>query len=199
MNRTKALVLGAVLGFCVLAAASFTAFKAATTGEGSMVGWPAYSGGPEDMRYSSLAQINRGNVKQPKVAWSFDTSEKGGFQTSPIIVDGVLFAYTPSQKVIALDAATGHLRWKFDSGITGWQPARGLAYWSSGKDKRILAAVMNVVYALDAGTGKPILAFGKGGYIDLRRNSAPSIDRRASGCGRLRCRLRETRLPRLTK
>ena len=46
--------------------------------------------------------------------------------------------------------------WKFDSGIKGTQPDRGLAYWTDGKDKRILVGVMNFVYALDAVTGQPI-------------------------------------------
>ena len=68
-------------------------------------------------RSPNLTQINRKNVRQLKVAWTFDTGETGGLQTNPIIVGGVLYAYTPSQKVIALDAATGKLRWKFDSGV----------------------------------------------------------------------------------
>jgi quinoprotein glucose dehydrogenase len=79
----------------------------------------------------------------------------------------VLYAYTPSQKVIAVDAATGKLRWKFDSGVGSLQPARGLVYWADGKDQRILAGVMNFVYALNAETGKPIPTFGKQGRIDL--------------------------------
>src|SRR6267378_832191 len=58
--------------------------------------------------------------------------------------------------------------WKFDSGIRGTQPDRGLAYWADGKDKRILAGVMNFLYALDAATGKPIPGFGIRGRIDLR-------------------------------
>src|SRR5271165_3744921 len=130
--------------------------------------WPAYGGAPENMHYSSLAQINRANVKELAVAWSFDTGEAGGLQTSPIIVDGVLYGITPTQKVFALDAATGKLLWKFDSGIKGTQPDRGLAYWSSEKDKRILVGVMNFLYALAANTGKPIATFGHGGRVDLR-------------------------------
>src|SRR5208282_4583624 len=130
--------------------------------------WPAYGGAPENTHYSSLAQINRANVKELAVAWSFDTGEQGGLQTSPIIVEGVLYGITPSQKVFALDAATGKLLWKFDSGIKGTQPDRGLAYWSSEKDKRVLVGVMNFLYALDANTGKPIPSFGKEGRIDLR-------------------------------
>jgi quinoprotein glucose dehydrogenase len=130
--------------------------------------WPAYGGVPENTRYSSLAQINRKNVKELSVAWSFDTGEQGGLQTSPIIVDGKLFGITPTQKIFALDAGTGKLLWKFDSGIKGTQPDRGLAYWSSENEKRVLVGVMNFLYALDAGTGKPIATFGTEGRIDLR-------------------------------
>ena len=130
--------------------------------------WPVYGGTPENNHYSALTQINRANVKQLRVAWTFDTSESGGLQTSPIIVGDVLYAYSPSQRVIALNAATGKLLWKFDPAVRGWQPARGLAYWSDGKEKRIVAGVMNSVYALDADTGKPIPPFGENGHIDLR-------------------------------
>jgi quinoprotein glucose dehydrogenase len=129
--------------------------------------WPVYGGAPENNRYSALKQINRENVRQLKVAWTFDTGETGGLQTSPIVVAGVMYAYTPSQKVIAVNAATGKLLWKFDSGVGSLQPARGLVYWASGKDRRILAGVMNFVYALNAETGKPIPAFGTGGRINL--------------------------------
>src|ERR1700693_924250 len=116
--------------------------------------WPVYGGTPDNIHYSPLTQINRTNVNQLEVAWSFDTGERGGLQTSPIIVDGILYGITPAQKVFALDAADGKLLWKFDSGIKGTQPDRGLAYWSSKSDKRILVGVMHFVYALDAATGK---------------------------------------------
>src|SRR5436190_43612 len=133
-----------------------------------MYDWPVYGGAPENIHYSPLAQINRTNVKQLEVAWSFDTGERGGLQTSPIIVDGILYGITPTQQVFALDAADGTLLWKFDSGIKGTQPDRGLAYWSNNQDKRILVGVMNFVYELNAITGKPIPAFGNSGRIDLR-------------------------------
>lgn len=132
--------------------------------------WAVYGGTPENDHFSSLKQINRENVRQLEVAWSFDTGETGGLQTTPVIVDGILYGFTPTQKVFALDAATGKLLWKFDPGVRGWQPARGLAYWTDGKEKRILAGVMNSVYALDATTGKVIPTFGEMGRIDLRKD-----------------------------
>jgi quinoprotein glucose dehydrogenase len=132
--------------------------------------WPTYGGSPDNDHYSKLAQINRSNVKRLTVAWSFDTQEEGGLQTSPIIVDGILYGITPTQKVFALNAVTGQLRWKFDSGIRGTQPDRGLAYWADDSDKRILVCVMNFVYALDSASGQPIPTFGNQGRIDLREN-----------------------------
>ena len=147
-----------------------TSFFNANAQSSSTTEWPVYGGQLAQDHYSPLAQINRANVKNLQVAWTYDTGEKGSFQSSPIIVNGTLYSYTPSQKVIALDAATGKLLWKFDSGIAGTQPARGLAYWSDGTSGRILAGVMNFLYALDARTGKPIPSFGDNGRIDLREN-----------------------------
>lgn len=160
MNRSGRLwgVAAAALWCCGLCAAQQT------------VGWPAYGGGRSGDHYSRLAQINRANVNRLKVAWTFDTGEKGNLQDNPLIVGRTLYAYTHSQKVIALDAATGRLRWKFDSAVRGTQPIRGLAYWSDGKDERIFAGVMSFLYCLDARTGKPVESFGEHGRIDLRKN-----------------------------
>ena len=134
--------------------------------------WPVYGGSFNNIHYSRLNQINTKNVAHLEKTWSFDTGEKGGLETSPIIVDGVLYAYTPTQKVFALDAATGRLIWKFISpgGAVPARAERGLAYWRDGNDRRILAGIANYVYAIDAVTGKGIASFGKDGRIDLRDN-----------------------------
>jgi glucose dehydrogenase len=133
------------------------------------VDWPVYGGGPEGDRYSPLKQINTKTVQKLQVAWTFDTHETGGLQTSPLIVGRVLYAYTPTQKVIALDAGTGKLLWTFDPGLKGTQPARGLAMWREGAEQRLFAGVMNSLYALDPATGQPIASFGEGGHVDLRK------------------------------
>ena len=108
--------------------------------------WPISGGNPENTHYSPLQQINRDNVSKLEEAWTFDTEEKGGLETTPLIVDGVLYAYTPTQQVFALDAASGKPLWRFNSGVVGTRPARAVVYWKSGDDTRILAGVMNFVY-----------------------------------------------------
>jgi glucose dehydrogenase len=133
------------------------------------VDWPVYGGDGSNDRYSPLKQINRSNVAKLQVAWTFDSKETGGLQTHPLIVGRTLYGYTPTQKVIALDAVTGKLLWTFDSGIRGTQPARGLTYWHEGKESRLFAGVMNYLYALDPATGKPIPSFAENGRIDLRK------------------------------
>ena len=132
-------------------------------------GWPVYNGGLDGDHYSKLTQITRSNVHLLRQAWSYDTGEQGGLQTNPLIVGRTLYAYTPKTEVIALDAVTGKLKWKFDSGIVAGQPARGVTYWNDGIQGRIYAAVMNFLFCLDAETGKLIASFGEGGRIDLRK------------------------------
>jgi quinoprotein glucose dehydrogenase len=131
--------------------------------------WPAYGGGPEGARYSPLKQFDRATVSRLRIAWTYDAAEgPGDPQTQPIVIGGVLFGVTPKHRVVALDAATGKLLWKFDSGLAGSGANRGLVYWSSGTDRRIFAAVRSFVYAIDAATGRAIPTFGQAGRIDLR-------------------------------
>src|SRR5271157_3152655 len=100
----------------------------------SAANWSMIGGTPGNSHYSSLKQINRSNVQKLQMAWKFETGQPGGLETTPIIVDGVLYALTPTQQVIALDGATGKLLWKFDSTIKGTKPDRGIAYWTDGKE-----------------------------------------------------------------
>jgi quinoprotein glucose dehydrogenase len=156
---------------CTAMAAALTAASLSSNpvwaGSGS-VDWATYNGSPTQTHYSELNQINRSNVRHLAVAWRFDTGETGDMLTNPLVIDGMLYGVTPSQKIIALDSATGKLKWKFDSGIHGKQPIRGLAHWGSGREHRILVGVMNYLYALDAHTGNPIDSFGVHGRVDLR-------------------------------
>ncbi len=132
--------------------------------------WPVWNGNANGDHYSPLAQIDRESVTKLRVAWTFDTGEEGGLETNPLVIAGVVYANTPSRKVVALDAVTGRLLWKFDSGVPGVGPVRSVAYWTDGRQHLIFASVNNFLYALDAADGKPVQQFGEGGRIDLRKD-----------------------------
>jgi quinoprotein glucose dehydrogenase len=158
---------GSALTFvCVL----FTSFAVRAYGASpaSEKDWPSY-GGPNGTHYSPLAQINRDNVKNLVVAWKYDTGEKGGIEANPIVVGDVLYTTTPVKGVIALDAATGKLIWKWQSDLEGRVLTRGVSYWTDGHQGRIFAGARNYLYAIDAATGKTITSFGENGRIDLRK------------------------------
>lgn len=132
--------------------------------------WPV-NGGVDNIRYSPLNQINRGNVARLQVAWTYDSHDafKGSeMQSNPIVVDGVLYATTPTLKVVAVDAASGREMWKFDpssgAGSTGRFRHRGVTV----HDDRVFVTYRSFLYALDKKTGQPIASFGTGGRIDLR-------------------------------
>ena len=155
---------------CCLRTFFYVPILACLTGAAQSGGWTAYNGGVNGRHFSPLTQIDPQNVNRLTVAWTFDAGEDGGLQTNPLIVGRTLYAYTPTQKVIALDAATGKRKWEFDSGIRGTQPARGLAWWAGEHgEQRLFAGVMNFLYCLDPETGKPIPDFGENGRIDLRK------------------------------
>ncbi len=133
------------------------------------VGWRVYGGDARADHYSPLGQINRSNVKGLRPVWSWDTGETGGLQTQPMVVGERMFVYTPNQRVVALEAATGRELWRFDSGIRSGQPDRGFEFWNGdGGEGRLFAQTLYGVWALDPATGKPIPSFGRGGMIDLR-------------------------------
>jgi glucose dehydrogenase len=139
--------------------------------------WPAYNGGKDGDHYSRLRQINRANVDRLKVAWTFDSGEEGGIQTNPLVIGPTLYAFTPSLQVVALDAASGKVAWKFNPGLgangsgdLGFsQPSRGLSWWTAGGESRLFAGILNYLYCLDPKTGQPIASFGENGHIDLRK------------------------------
>jgi quinoprotein glucose dehydrogenase len=144
----------------------------------SDVGWRAHGGDAAHTQYSQLSQIDRGNVSQLKVAWTYRTGDaradnRSQIQCNPIIVHGILYGTSPQLKVFALDAGTGEHRWTFDPFAAGADEHslgvnRGVVYWEAGDDARVFIAAGQRLYALAAKTGRPITTFGQGGSISVK-------------------------------
>lgn len=139
--------------------------------------WKVKGGNAKGTQYSSLDQITRENVSTLAVAWEYKSGEadtadnRSQIQCNPIIVDGVLYATSPTLRAFALDAATGKELWKFQdttSSDGGLGVNRGVTYWEQGDDKRILYSFGQYLYALDALTGKKIESFGDNGRASLK-------------------------------
>ena len=147
--------------------------------------WRYHGGDPGMIRYSPLDQINRSNIQKLRVAWTYKTGDKvEGSRTTiectPLMVEGVMYLTTPLLKVAALDSATGELIWKFDpfEGSGEDKPRgvnRGVTYWESGQDKRILFGAGPKLMALNAKTGKLISDFGEEGTVDLTQGLGRDI------------------------
>ncbi len=146
-------------------------------------GWAQYKGSDENIHYSSLTQIDTGNVKQLQVAWEYhsggvDTANHSQMQCNPIMIDGLLYGTTPNMKLFAIDAATGKEKWQFNpfDSLAGnkrmffiLNNCRGITYWTDGRDdKRILYTAGSALYSVNALDGKLVKDFGAGGKVDLQ-------------------------------
>ena len=143
------------------------------------VGWPMH-GGENNARYSPLKQITARNVARLEVAWTYDSHDafKGSeMQSHAVVVDGVLYATTPTMKVIALDAATGALRWSFDPSGGSGPPGRFRHRGVTVHKDRVFVSYRNFLFALDKRTGQPIRTFGSDGRIDLREHLGMPVER----------------------
>jgi quinoprotein glucose dehydrogenase len=143
------------------------------------VGWTMH-GGEGNIRYSRLAQITRQNVGNLRVAWTYDSHDafKGSeMQSNPVVVDGVLYATTPTLKVIALNAATGKELWTFDPSGGAPSGARFRHRGVTVHGDRVFVTYRNWLYALDRTKGQPIATFGSGGRVDLRDGLGMAAER----------------------
>jgi glucose dehydrogenase len=169
---------GVTLLAAALAWAAAPGAGRSTAGDGPSRDWPVYRGDPGGTQYVPLAQINAVNVHQLTPVWEYragDATDRSTMHVNPIVVDGVMYLTTPSLKAVALDAATGRVRWQFDpaphnGGTVVRLRNRGVTYWSGAEGRRIFHFVRDRVYALDAGTGALIRSFGARGHIDLRQH-----------------------------
>jgi len=80
--------------------------------------WLIYGGAYNNQRYSLLTQVDTQNVKDLALAWTYKTGVQLSFETTPVVVDGVMYMTTAGSKVIALNAATGEQIWRYEPALT---------------------------------------------------------------------------------
>jgi quinoprotein glucose dehydrogenase len=153
--------------------------------------WGYYGGDALGQHFSSLDQINRGNVARLVPAWTYRTGELGAgfasarrltFEATPVIAFGLLYLETATNVVIALDPESGRERWRFDPHVDRARryaeaSARGVSLWSAAAAAggaacrhRVFTGTLDArLLALDADTGRPCSDFGGDGQVDLTR------------------------------
>ncbi len=137
------------------------------------VNWASYLGDKSASHYSTLNQITVENAGDLEVAWIWQAGDTRGdrtqIQCNPLVIDGVMYATTPSLNLAAVDAVTGEEIWRYETKEpTGVN--RGIAWWQEGDDRRILIGAGKWLQAVDADTGELITSFGEAGYVDLARD-----------------------------
>jgi len=152
--------------------------------------WSTYGADLGSTRYSPLDQINRTNFSNLEIAWRFKTDNLGprpefNLESTPLMVKGVLYAAAGTRRsVVAVDAGSGELLWKFSynegkraEAAPRQLSGRGLAYWTDGRSERIIYVTPGYqMIALDARIGRPVPGFGKDGMVDLKLDDDQKMD-----------------------
>lgn len=158
--------------------------------------WMSYGSDNASTKYAPLSQIGADNFSRLRVAWTWRSAEADvlkanpalrswAWESTPLMVDGVLYISTSLSQVAALDAATGQVKWIYDPET--WKNGtpsnngfvhRGVAYWADGDDRRIVFGTGDgYLICLNAQTGRPIASFGQNGRIDLTQGLGRSVNR----------------------
>ena len=180
MTKATVAVLGAIAVWATASAQRDVAGQPPQQPAGSE--WRSYAADLRNQHYSPLAQIAGSNFNALEMAWRFKTDSLGPrpefkLEGTPLMVNGVLYTTAGTRRaVVALDAVTGELRWvhaEYEGARAAASPrqlsGRGVAYWTDGRDQRILYITTGYrLVALDARTGSRIAPFGTDGIVDLK-------------------------------
>ncbi len=157
--------------------------------------WRSWARNSSGHRFAPFTQINKQNVKDLEVAWTYRTGDLAingaEYQVTPLKVDDTVYLCTPFSKVIALDPQSGKERWRFDpklkpgagegDGGKGWQRCRGVAYTETPtanptelcQARIVLTSIDARLFTLDAKTGQMCPGFGDNGSVDLLKGLGP--------------------------
>jgi quinoprotein glucose dehydrogenase len=160
-----------------------------------MIEWPHWGGDAGHTKYSTATDITPENVGQLELAWTWQTVDRpmvdhnlrpGGFETTPIMIDDVLYVSTSFHRIVALNADTGAELWVFDPRTYEEGPplvgtglnSRGVAVWrGENGEARVFVAGRQRLFSVDARTGKPVAEFGAGGAAALNVNLGRDVPR----------------------
>src|SRR5262245_39496338 len=155
------------------AAATLTTRLGAQAGNASTVNWALQNLDLAGSRFSPMTQINRTNVKTLAPRWLFQHGVIDGVsnQTTPVIVEGVMYVTDSRGSVYAVNAFDGHLLWTYDvTNLLGGGRSEGYVFRNRGvcyADGVVYVAGGSFLFALDAKTGKPLPGFGKNGQASV--------------------------------
>ncbi len=152
--------------------------------------WHQYGRTPYGQRYSPLTQVNVDNVSQLKEAWRYQTGDvklpddvgETTYQVTPLKIGNTLYICTPHNWAIAIDAATGKEKWKYDPNVglnpdRQHQTCRGVSYYAEPNAAEGTACAQRVylptsdarLIALDAATGQVCTSFADQGVLHLEQ------------------------------
>ena len=148
--------------------------------------WPAWGRDAGNQRHSPLRQINTSNVSTLVPAWRYEMKETGlpsrPSQSTPLMVDGVLYLSFPFYRVVALEPETGDVQWEYTAPgewdspehqlhYNGLGSMRGLAYWGGDAvtaPQIVFGTEEGELISLNATTGLPNPRFGSDGFVNLK-------------------------------
>jgi quinoprotein glucose dehydrogenase len=158
--------------------------------------WPVYGHDPGGMRYSPLKQINTRNVAKLHEVWTIDTQapvtqtaapppgaagrggagggrggapRRRGSESTPLVINGVMYLGTGYSRVLALEPETGRKIWEYEGPHN--PPLRGLAYWPGDAQRPpqiVFASTDGWLISLNAATGKLVPGFGNEGMVNMK-------------------------------
>jgi PQQ-dependent dehydrogenase (methanol/ethanol family) len=186
-QKRSAALLSIIAASAVLASTGLSPrVEAQRPAAATTVNWPLHNLDLAGSRFSALDQINTKNVKSLTPRWLFQYGIIDGVsnQTTPVIVDGVMYVTDPRGSVYAVDAADGHLLWSYDvTSLIGGGRREGYIFRNRGAayaNGVVYAAAGSFLFALDAKTGKPMPGFGKNGQasviLDVVKQRFPEVE-----------------------